>query len=82
MTCTVDGCTKPARARGMCDNHYRKRRRMEGYRPPDRQRKPPVPAGSQTVTCGDCGQLIAVVRTDDAVRQAIDHHTCTRKDTT
>lgn len=44
-TCTIDGCTRPLRARGMCGTHYNQTR----YAPGERHK-------TVTVPCSQCGK--------------------------
>ena len=32
VTCSADGCERPAKCRGMCDMHYRKQKWADGHR--------------------------------------------------
>ena len=34
VTCSVEGCDKPAKCKGMCNSHYNKQRWADGVRPP------------------------------------------------
>lgn len=43
-TCTVDGCDKPLKARGWCQNHYVQSRRSG------------LPPSGVPISCGDCGR--------------------------
>lgn len=60
-TCTVDGCDKPLRARGLCSTHYNQRHQ------PDRHRK-------VTVKCTYCGTPIQKHRSN--TRQRFCDYTC------
>lgn len=39
VTCSADGCDKPARCRGMCASHYEKARTAEGHKAPSRSKE-------------------------------------------
>lgn len=77
--CSVDGCARPARTKGMCDTCYRRWKRnghtdyIKPRRGLARRKKTRVP-GALFVECGDCRRLVAVVTTRQGVWQAIDAH--------
>lgn len=83
--CAVDGCERVTKALGLCQAHYQRqwaaeKRADADYKPVPEVREyiqhPSLPPGAQRVLCGDCAAVLAVVWSDDAVRAALDHHTC------
>ena len=79
--CIIDGCGRPARAKGMCDTHYRRVLRTGHADGPIATRTPSTVAASRRVECGDCGRVVAFVFTDRTVWQALAAHTCHREET-
>lgn len=80
--CSIDGCGKPARARGMCQTHYGRWKRnghtdlITDYR--GARRLPPV--GTLTVECPRCGVVCGIVTSREAVWAVIRNHRCQAAD--
>lgn len=55
MNCSIDGCTKSARSRGMCQYHYQRSRSVHNVlQLPDKQKEQPQPDENglaQLVSC-------------------------------
>lgn len=61
--CTVDGCEKPHRARGLCSTHYNQQLQPERH-------------AKVTVPCTYCGELIKKDRRKDSQRRPFCDYTC------